>query len=211
MKMPLKECLSGTYFLDTDHPEVIAFTKQNTKERESKLSNIISLYYAIRDGFRYNPYEVILKPEKLKASYLLTKNSGYCIEKAILLAACARIIGVPSKLHFYNVRNHIGTEKLTESLGTDVLVFHGITEVWISNKWIKSTPAFNKELCEKLKVSPLEFNGEEDSIFQEYNSEGSGYMEYLYDYGDFLDFPFSLFCSELNKYYPKFFRRGIDF
>ena len=74
MKMPLKECLSGTYFLDTDHPEVIAFTKQNTKERESKLSNIISLYYAIRDGFRYNPYEVILKPEKLKASYLLTKN-----------------------------------------------------------------------------------------------------------------------------------------
>ncbi|NIV15920.1 MAG: transglutaminase, partial [Aliifodinibius sp.] len=90
---------------------------------------------------------------------------------------------------------------------TNIMVFHGYTELHLNGRWVKATPAFNKELCEKLRVAPLEFNGEEDSIFQEYNHEGGKFMEYLHDYGRFPDVPYELFVHELKKHYPHVFEK----
>ncbi len=98
------------------------------------------------------------------------ERGGHCIDKALLLAACARVLGIPSRLHFANVRNHIGTAKLEAMLGTDLLVFHGYTELFLEGRWVAATPAFNKELCAHLKVPPLEWDGRTDAIFQAYSA-----------------------------------------
>ena len=203
----LKEYLKPGIFVDSDHPAVIKFTKDNTRETENETAKAVSLYYKIRDAFKYNPYKLDLSPEGMKASILLTRNYGYCIEKANLLAACARVVGIPSRLGFAKVKNHIGTSKFEEILKTDILVFHGFTELYLNGKWVKATPAFNKRLCDKLKVSPLEFNGRDDSIFQEYDKKGGKFMEYLHDYGTFSDIPYDLFLSELKKHYPHMFEK----
>ena len=50
-------------------------------------------------------------------------------------------------------------------------------------------PAFNRELCERHGVPPLEFDGLEDSIFQPFNGEGRRYMEYVAFLGSFDDIP----------------------
>ena len=91
------------------------------------------------------------------------------IEKAIVLIACLRALGVPARLRLAKVTNHIAVERLTERLGTNVLTPHGMVDVFLNGKWVKATPAFNKELCEKCDVEPLEFDGTEDSMFQEFN------------------------------------------
>jgi transglutaminase-like putative cysteine protease len=117
------------------------------------------------------------------------------------LASVARFVGIPSRLFFGNVRNHIATEKLEAILQTNLLVFHGSTELFLEGKWVKATPAFNKTLCEKLGVKPLEFNGMEDSLFQQYNNNGTQFMEYLDEYGSFEDMPFDLFITEIKKHY----------
>lgn len=197
-----KRSLSAASYIDSGHPEVIKFAKTQTAGITHPIDKAIRLYRAVRDGFRYNAYTIELDPAQLKASYLLTRTEGYCIQKAILLAAALRVTGIPSRLHFYNVRNHIGTEKLTEKLGTDILVFHGITEIFLGEKWVKATPAFNNTLCEKLGVQVLEFNGREDSVFQEFDPVKGKFMEYLYDYGHFYDFPYKKFVKELKKHYP---------
>ena len=165
----------------------------------------MSLYYAVRDGFTYNPYSLDLRREGLKASNLVGRKSGYCIEKAILLAAAARYVGIPSRLSFYNVKNHIATARIEKILGTNVLVFHGAAEMFLDGKWLKTTPAFNKRLCEKLNVAPLEFNGTADSIFQQYDESGAVFMDYLFDHGDFADFPYELALSEMRRHYPHIF------
>lgn len=202
----MEQYLKPAYYVDSEHPEVQAFAKKVIGDTLDPKAQAIKLYYAVRDGWRYNPYQVILEPkEVLKASYLFTKNDGYCIEKACLLAAAARAVGIPSRLGFSDVRNHIGTEKLQERLRTDVMVFHGYTELYINDKWVKCTPAFNKELCEYLNVAPLEFNGEEDSIFQEYHNGGGLFMEYLDEHGVFDDVPFDAFVAALKKHYPHLF------
>lgn len=184
---------------------VSRFAEANTVDARNNTEKSVALYYAVRDGFQYDPYVLDLRKEGLKASNLLTRKRGYCVEKAILLAASARAVGVPSRLSFYIVRNHIATERLEKALKKNYLVFHGAAEVFLEGKWLKMTPAFNKGLYKYLGVEPLEFDGTADSIFQEYDHKGNVFMEYLHEYGFFSDLPYDLYLDELRKHYPHIF------
>jgi transglutaminase-like putative cysteine protease len=201
-----------TYFIDSDHPDIISYTMRVVGTETDPKRKAIKIYYAVRDDFRYNPYNIDLHHIELKASTLLNRpsKSGYCIEKACLLAACLRAAGIPSRLCFFNVRNHIGVERFIDTLKTDVLVFHACCDVYLQENWVKATPAFNKELCDKLGVLPLEFDGEHDSIFQQYDSTGHQFMEYLHDYGTFHDVPHDMFVMLLQQFYPHFFVKVQD-
>jgi transglutaminase-like putative cysteine protease len=201
----MEEYLQPTEFLDFDQKSVREFAEENTVGAKTEIEKAVALYRTVRDGFQYNPYLLDLRRTGLKASDLLTRNHGYCVEKAVLLAASARAVGVPSRLSFYIVRNHIATGKLERALKKDYLVFHGAAEMFLEGRWLKTTPAFNQALCKYLGVEPLEFDGTADSIFQEYDKSGNVFMEYLHDYGAFSDLPYNLYLEELNKHYPHIF------
>lgn len=196
--------LRPTSFIDWEHASISEFVKATTSVEKSDKEKVVDLYLAVRDSILYDPYHLILNPEKISASLTLQRGSGYCIEKSLVLAAAGRALGIPSRLGFSIVQNHISSKKFVEMLRTDKFVFHGYNEFWINNKWVKCTPAFNKSLCEKFDTKPLEFDGENDSIFQEYNG-GKKYMNYLHEYGQFDDLPYDLFVAELMKHYPHLF------
>lgn len=206
----LEKYLQPDFYTDSDHAGVIEFAHKHTQAAQTLPEKAIALYYAVRDSFRYNPYNVVLRPEALKASVLLGKESGYCIEKSNLYAACLRVVGVPSRLGFANVRNHLATSKLEEHLQTDVLAFHGYTQLYINGKWVKATPVFDKNLCERLGVAPLDFDGTEDSIFQRSDKGGQPFMEYVCEHGVFDILPFDAMVAEFHKYYPHLFKKGED-
>ncbi|MFN8283911.1 MAG: transglutaminase-like domain-containing protein [Chitinophagales bacterium] len=199
--------LEPTFFIDSNQPDIVRFVKNTIGNETDKTKNAVKLYNAVRDGWRYNPYNIDLKHNALKASSLFNREnkSGYCIEKACLLAACLRAAHIPSRLCFFDVKNHIGVEKLVELLKTDVLVFHACVDIYLNNNWVKATPAFNEALCKYLGVAPLEFDGVHDSIFQQYDEEGGIFMEYLKDYGTFHDVPHDMFVMLLKQNYPHFF------
>ena len=200
--------LEPNFFVDADHPAVVRYARKQAGDGSAR-ERAVRLYYAIRDGFRYNPWRVDLRPEGFRASTVLAREpeeGGHCIDKANLLAACARSLGVPARLHFANVRNHIGTEELERQLGTSLLVFHGYVELNLEGKWVAATPAFNKELCDRLGVDPLAFDGQADSIFQQYDRAGGKFMEYVHDYGTFAEIPFELMIAEWKKHYPNYRR-----
>jgi hypothetical protein len=80
-----------------------------------------------------------------------------------------------------------------------------MVNVYLDNKWLKMSPAFNKSLCEKLNVEPLEFDGENNSFLQQYNSSGTRFMEYIDDYGHFEDVPLDFMIRNLKEHYPAIF------
>jgi transglutaminase-like putative cysteine protease len=205
--------LHPTYFVDSDHPDVIDYAWEVVGEERDQVKMAVLLYEAVRDDFRYYPYNISLAHVEMKASTLInrTSKSGYCIEKACLYNAVLRVVGIPSRFRFFNVRNHIGVERFVDIIKTDVLAFHSCSEVFLNGKWLKATPAFNKELCEKTGVDVLAFNGHEDSIFQEYSTDGSAFMEYLKDYGTFHDVPHDMFVAVMKEYYPHFFEQRQDY
>lgn len=200
-----KAYLASSLYMDFDNPAVAEFAAKHAKG-SNNTEIAINLYNAVRDGFWYDPYHVNMSHNALKASSMIERGSGYCVEKANFLAAVARASGIPARLGFAIVRNHIGTEKLQQILKSDLFVFHGYTELYLSGKWVKATPAFNKELCEKFKVTPLEFDGVNDSVFQEYDPNGNRHMEYLHDYGIYAEVPRQLMIDELKKHYPHLFK-----
>jgi transglutaminase-like putative cysteine protease len=210
MSQPLPEHLAPATFVDSDHPQVIAYAKAHTEPDQSPTEKAAALFKAVRDGFRYNPYVLHFGEDDMKASSVLGRTEGHCVDKANVYAAVCRAVGIPSRLHFVNVRNHIGTSRLEEFLQSNVLVYHGYAEVWLEGKWRIATPAFNRELCEHLGVAPLEFDGINDALFQEYAApDESGkerrFMEYLHDHGHFADLPREDFLTAIRAYYGHLF------
>ena len=201
--------LEPTFFMDWDQPVVKARALELIEGIEGEVEQAKRLFYFVRDTYWYSPYHVSFEHHKLKASYLLTRKGNstkaYCTEKAVLFAAFCRAVGIPNRLIFCNVRNHIATDRFEEIIGTNLMVFHGYNEVYVNGKWVKCTVAFNKALCDKLGVASLEFDGENDEIFQEYDKEGEDFMIYEHDYGAFHDVPHDLWLRETVKYYGNIF------
>jgi transglutaminase-like putative cysteine protease len=207
----LDQYLTPTTFVDSDHPAIMAFAHEAVGNSSDPVEQAVKLYYAVRDRFPYNPYEVDLSEHGLKASTALLRGYGYCVEKANIMAASARVLGIPSRFGFADVRNHVGTGKLMELLRTDVMALHGYVELYLNGQWVKATPAFNKGLCDKLNVAPLEFDGLEDSIFQENDGEGGRFMEYIFDHGTYPDLPRDYMIQVLRNHYPHLFPESPEY
>lgn len=169
----------------------------------------LTIYYLVRDFALYDPYHLDLRPEFLKASVVAGKKRAWCVEKSVLMAAMLRAAGIPSRLGFGIVKNHIGVEKLLHYLKRPEIVFHGFVEVFLGGNWVKCTPAFDRKICRLAGVEPLSWNGYDDSLFQEY-THGKRHMEYLKFYGSFDDVPFALMHAEMKEYYPHLFEHPVD-
>ena len=195
--------LEATSYLDFDNANFDEFLK-SFEPGVTHQETAVKLYYWVRDAFLYDPYHLDLTPSGLKGSHILSKKRAWCVEKALLLTACLRKFGIPSRLGYAIVINHIGVERLITYLRRNEIVFHGYTEVFLDNKWIKCTPAFDKRICQIAKVPTLDWDGKTDSLFQPYASNQK-FMEYLHDYGTFEDLPIHLMNEEMKKYYPHLF------
>ncbi len=204
--------LQPTRFMDYEHEAVREFTAENAKGG-SDFERAIALYYAVRDGLRYDVYDIDLSVEGLRASGALALGRGWCVSKAALLAACYRAIGIPARLGYADVRNHLSTERLRRFMGTDLFIWHGYTDVYLNGRWVKATPAFNIELCEKFRIHPLDFDGLEDSVYHPCDLDGREHMEYLRFRGDYADLPLTEMQRDFAATYPRYDRgvEGADF
>jgi transglutaminase-like putative cysteine protease len=205
----MNENLQSARYIDSDHPAVISFAKEHAAGKD-QLARAVSLYYAVRDGIRYNPFLDFSKEETFQASRCITAGEGFCIGKAALLAACARADGIPARVGFADVKNHLTTPALRERMGTDLFVYHGFAELQIEGKWVKATPAFNIELCRRFRVKPLEFDGRQDSIFHPFDEEDRRHMEYLRDRGSHADVPVAEIMQVFREVYPVLYGMGKD-
>lgn len=204
----MKEYLCETPFLDFQHVSFDAFTAgidPNLPDKEKA----IALYFLVRDAFLYDPYHLDLTNEGLKASNVLSKKRSWCVEKSSVLAACLRKFRIPSRLGYAIVTNHIGVEKLTHYLRREEIVFHGFVDVYLNGKWVKCTPAFDQRICRVSGVTPLDWDGEKDSLFQEFD-QGKKFMEYKHFYGTFNDVPIELMNAEMKAHYPHLFEEMYD-
>jgi transglutaminase-like putative cysteine protease len=204
----MQNYLSPTRFLNYEHPAFDRFTA-SVDRTKNQTESAVDLYYLVRDSFLYDPYHLDLTHEGLIASNVLLKQRAWCVEKASILAACARKFGIPSQLGYAVVTNHIGTEKLTAYLKRKEIVFHGFVALFLDDKWVKCTPAFDRRMCAVSGVSSLDWDGKSDSLFQEFE-KGNRFMEYMHFYGLFDDVPIELMNQEMKRYYPHLFEQSYD-
>lgn len=205
--LPTATCLAATALIDSDHPDVIAFARehaQGTDERE----RAVALALAVRDGFRYDPYRIDLSPAGMCASSVIRSGHGWCVPKAALLTAACRAAGIPARVGYADVRNHLSTARMRESMKTDLFIWHGYSDIWIDGVWVKATPAFNIELCERFGLLPLDFDGRADSIYHPFDKAGNRHMEYVHQRGAFDDMPLAQITADFAQVYPGWISEG---
>ena len=200
--MPTAAALAPTDTVDSDDPAVVAFAREHARGADDR-ARAVALYLAVRDGVRYDPYRCDLSPAGMRASTTLANGFGWCVPKAVLLAAACRAVGIAARLGFADVRNHLSTDRMRASMETDLFIWHGYTDIWLDGAWRKATPAFNLSLCEKFGLLPLEFDGVHDSIYHPFDASGHRHMEYVHQRGAFDDLPLSAIVADFERVYPK--------
>ncbi len=203
----MNQYLESARYIDSAHPAVTAFTAEYARGDDDR-ERAVALYYAVRDEIRYNPFLDFSDDAVFRGSACLETRQGFCIGKAALLAACGRATGIPSRVGFADVKNHLTTPALRERMGNDLFIYHGYTEFHIKGKWVKATPAFNGRLCERFRVKPLEFDGREDSIFHPFDADERRHMEYLRDRGSHADVPAEEITRAFREAYPVLYALG---
>ncbi len=200
---PGPQHLVATAFIDSQDPVVREFAQNAIAGAPSEREQVRRLFAAVRDEIRYDPYSVSSDAGDYRASAVIERRVGYCVPKAVVLAAAARSLGIPARLGFSDVRNHLQSPRLAELMETDVFVFHGYTELYLEGAWRKATPAFNASLCVRFGVAPLEFDGTQDALLHEFTGDGSRHMEYVRDRGVYVDLPLARILAEFAATYPR--------
>ncbi|MCC7168497.1 MAG: transglutaminase domain-containing protein [Rhodospirillales bacterium] len=195
----------STHYIDSDHPDVIAFAKRLVGDATDPAEKAKRLYYGVRDEVAYDPYRDFEREDSFSASGALQLRKAFCVGKAALMAAAARAVGVPARLGLADVRNHLATPQFLDMAGTDMFIYHGFTEVWVEGKWVKATPTFNLTLCEKFGVKPLDFDGRHDALFHPFDINNRKHMEYTAYRGQYADVPAQEIRDAFKSYYPKLY------
>ena len=193
--------LRPTEAIDSEHETIQEITEKLTHDCTSEVEKTIKLFYFVRDSIRYNIYMASVVLEDFKASTVLRRGKGYCVQKAVLLTALGRAAGIPSRLSFAKIKNHRIPSHLMEKMGTNIFPRHGYNQFFLSGKWISAAATFDWELCEKNELPTVEFDGLHDAILPQTDLNGNPYIEYLEKYGPQADLPLEWITKEIVKFW----------
>jgi len=205
--------LQPTKFFDFNKKFVRDKAFEITEGLETEKEKAIALFYWVRDEIKYNMHSYIPSIKaNFKASVTLRRKNGFCVSKSVLLSSFARAIGIPASIHLVDLINHKISQKIIDFMGTNVMHYHGYSELYLNNKWVKLTPSFDPGTALKGDFIPMvEFDGENDAVFAVYDNEGKLFGEYVMDRGIHADLPLEEIERVFEEKYPIFseYKNGL--
>jgi len=198
----MEKYLRSTNIIETGDEDLHSFIKDALEEND-EVKKARHIFLLVRDSIKYDPYTSFYNRDYYKPGYVIKKGRAFCVPKAALLCAALRRAGIPARLGFADLQNQGATPETKEVLGSDVFAWHGFTELYLNGKWLKATPAFDKDLCIKHKIAPLEFDGLSDCVFPARDLEGKAYAKYLRFHGSYDDLPFEEIMNGWREIYGK--------
>ena len=187
--MDKSDYLGPSFFIDCDAAPIRERSGELTANIEEPREKAIRIFYFVRDDIRYNIYSPRPSDADFKASHVLAKGEGYCVQKALLLVALARAAGIPARLRFAEIRIHHTAKSIAEKRGSNVFPYHGLSDLYVEGRWVKATPTYDLGYCMKAGIAPVEFDGKTDALLPLCTLDGRLNIEYIQDRGFFDDLP----------------------
>jgi len=200
--METNEYLIPTPAIESDHPQIAGKARELISGLSDPINKAQAIFYFVRDRIKYDMFVDFLTFEEYRASRTLERGGGFCVMKAVLLAALGRAAGIPSRLGFADIINHRAPEYVVKAMGTNLFTYHGFAEFFLNGRWVKATPAFDLPLCRKNRITPVEFDGKNDAMLPEYDLDGKIiHIEYVKNHGSFADLPYETIVETFLKVY----------
>lgn len=191
--------LNPTDTIDSESETVLRTAAQLTAGCSTDSEKAVKLFYFVRDSIPYNVYMISMFREDFVASTVLERGKGYCVQKAVLLAALGRATGIPTRLAFASIRNHRVPARFVEKLGTNVFPRHGYNQFLLDGRWVSAAATFDRALCEKNSLRTVEFDGANEAILPPVDASGNPYIEYVEKFGYDVDLPLDWIVSEISR------------
>ena len=191
--------LNPTDTIDSESETIVRTAGQLTAGCSTDSEKAVKLFYFVRDSIPYNVYMISMFREDFVATTVLERGKGYCVQKAVLLAALGRAAGIPTRLAFASIRNHRTPARFVEKLGTNVFPRHGYDQFLLDGRWVSVAATFDRALCEKNGLRTVEFDGVNDAILPPADASGNPYIEYVEKYGYDADLPLDWIVSEISR------------
>ena len=99
----MEKYLKCTDIIDCDTKSIRAKAQALTEGLATDREKAVALFYFVRDEIKFNPYAAGDLLEYNKASVVLERGHGFCYQKAIVLVALARVVGIPARLGFADI------------------------------------------------------------------------------------------------------------
>jgi transglutaminase-like putative cysteine protease len=185
----MQEYLIPTIVIDAGAEAIKNVLREVAIDSRDDIQTAVRLFYFVRDRIGYSLNVPRVEMEDFKATATLARGQGFCIQKAVLLVALSRAAGIPARLGFAVIRNHLLPDKLLSVLKTNEIPDHGFAELYLNGQWIKATPAFDLATCQKKRFQPVEFDGSGQALFRSRDRDGRPHIEYVLDRGRYADLP----------------------
>ena len=139
MEDSMEEYLASTPTIDASSPSIREKADELTARVDGVSARAVRLFYFVRDRIAYDIFSDYTNLDAYRASATLRRGRGFCIQKAVLLAALARASGIPARLCFADIRNYRIPPDIRALMGTDLFVYHGYCELHMGAGWVKAT------------------------------------------------------------------------
>ncbi len=194
--------LKSNFFFDFEDDFVRETIKNIVGNSSNKKEKAKKIFYFVRDEIKYTMFAGIFTEKDYRSSAVLRRGKGFCVQKAILLVSLLRGAGIPAAIGFADIKNHALSEDTKKILGSDVFPYHGFAFVNLG-RWLKVTPTFDVDTCEKAGYPLIEFDGERDAVFPQYMENGKRFVTYLRYRGVCFKPPVDDMIKEWKKVYGK--------
>ncbi len=191
--------LNPTDTIDSESETIVRTAGQLTAGCSTDSEKAVKLFYFVRDSIPYNVYMISMFREDFVASTVLERGKGYCVQKAVLLAALGRAARIPTRLAFASIRNHRIPARFVEKLGTNVFPRHGYNQFLLDGRWVSVAATFDRVLCEKNGLRTVEFDGVNEAILPPADASGNAYVEYVEKFGYEADLPLDWIVSAISR------------
>ena len=175
--------------VESDHPAVLGRAAALCQPGQTPHERATALFQFVRDDIRYSMFVPFFSQEHYRASLVLARQSGYCVQKAVALCALARAAGIPARLVFVDIRNHRAPDRVIQMMGTNLFTYHSYAELHLGSRWVAATPAFDRTTCEQHGYPLVTFDGRHDAIFPPSDDRGRPFVEYVRTHGTYPDVP----------------------
>jgi len=204
--------LKCTEIIDCDSNSIKGKALEVTKGLKTDKEKAVALFYFVRDKIKHNAYVPLYDANRYKASSTLKEGNGMCQNKAILLVALARAVGIPARLGFVDVEDNQLSDSFKQMIGgVNTMPFHGFAELYIDGRWVHASPAYDLATCRKKGFIPVEFDGVKDAKDSEYTKSGQLHMKYIQYHGPYEDLPLDEIYSYYREWIAKMGKAWDDF
>lgn len=206
----MQNYLQASLEIDCNHPTIMELSQKLTQNCRTESDKAVSLFKYVRDECHYNMYATTGEREAYLSSAILKSGQGWCLQKAILLASLGRAAGIPSRLILVSIRNHKSPPETVKLMGTNVFFPHAYNHFFLDGHWVKAAATFDREICQRIQVPTVEFDGIHDAILPGTDLNGQPYIDYLEEYGYFAEVPWETILQKSRQLYGDVAHRWLS-